>query len=256
MGNISKYFTAYSKKCLAVFLMIASVLFASGYLPFQSQDGNSVFPPTAKVARASYQFDPTGGGLVTGTTTPILGLTAPNAEGVNMGDWRGAVADDNLHWGFSSTAGGYNAYLDIGGVQLNGANKIIFQTGFDLDATVPTTLVQVCDWVSSVGVANIADTQCTGGGWRNLNLNDTPINTVTPTDYDWEIYDGYWNVAGSATSSIPTPLSNFVNGSKTMRVRYYSVTSSAGSLVNIDYLRAFAIINPVYSASGDTQLSG
>lgn len=255
MDILRKIISTYWKKSIAITLIVASVLFAAGYIPVQFSRGTTIFPPTTKVARASYQFDPSGGGLVTGTTAPILGLTAPALEGVNMGDWRGAVADDNLHWGFASTATGYNAYLDIGSVALNGANKLIFETEFDLDATVPATLVQVCDWVSSVGVANAADAQCTGGGWRNLNLNDTTIVATTGTAYDWQIYNGYWNLAGSATSSINTPLTNFVNGSKTIRVRYYSTTNTT-SLVNIDYLRVFAVVNPVYSAAGAVQLSG
>ncbi|HXK37966.1 MAG TPA: hypothetical protein VJ579_02780 [Candidatus Paceibacterota bacterium] len=251
MGRLYEHIIISGKKSLAVILIVASVLFATGYIPLFSRAG--VFPKTTKIARASYQFDPSGGGLVTGTAAPILGLTAPTAEGVNMGDWKGTVADDNLHWGFSSTASGYNAYLDLGNVVLNGANKLIFETELDLDATAPATLVQVCDWVSSVGVNGAADAQCTGGGWRNLNLNDATIAPTTGTAYDWQVYNGYWGA--SATSSINTPLTNFVNGSNTIRVRYYSTTNTT-SLVNIDYLRVFAVVNPVYSASGATQLSG
>jgi hypothetical protein len=205
-------------------------------------------------ASATYQFTPTGGALVTGTAPNVLGATTASTEGINVGDYRGAIADDNLHFGISSTASGYNAYLDIGNVQLNGANKMIIQTEFDLDATIPTTLVQICDWVSSTGVHNAADSECTGGGWRNLNLNDTLINTATPTTYDWQIYDGYWNT--SATAKIDTPLTNFVDGTNKVRIRYYSTVSSAASLVHIDYLRVFAVVNPIYSASGATQITG
>jgi hypothetical protein len=204
-------------------------------------------------ASATYQFNPSNGAIVTGSNPAILGATAATTEGVNMGDYRGALGDDNLHFGITSTTGGYNAYLDIGNVQLNGANKMIIQTEFDLDATIPTTLVQICDWVSTTGVNNAADAQCTGGGWRNLNLNDTAINTATPTAYDWQIYNGYWST--SATARIDTPLTNFVDGTNKIRIRYYSTTNTT-SLVNIDYLRVFPVINPVYSASGATQISG
>ena len=204
-------------------------------------------------ASATYQFDPTGGAIVTGSIPTILGATAAAAEGVNMGDYRGSLADDNLHFGITSTTGGYNAYLDISNVQLGGANKMIIQTELDLDATIPTTLVQICDWVSTTGVNNAADAQCTGGGWRNLNLNDTVINTATASVYDWEIYDGYWNT--SATAKIDTPLTNFVDGTNKIRIRYYSTTNTT-SLVHVDYLRVFPVINPVYSASGATQITG
>ncbi len=207
----------------------------------------------ANHASATYQFTPTGGAIVTGSNPAILGATVAATEGVNMGDYRGALGDDNLHFGITSTTGGYNAYLDIGNVQINGANKMIIQTEFDLDATIPTTLVQICDWVSTTGVNNAADAQCTGGGWRNLNLNDAVINTATASIYDWEIYDGYWNT--SAAAKIDTPLTNFINDTNKIRIRYYSTTNTT-SLVNIDYLRVFPVINPVYSASGATQITG
>ena len=204
-------------------------------------------------ASATYQFNPTAGSIITGSNPTIRGATANTNEGVNMGDYRGALGDDNYHFGITSTTGGYNAYLDLGEMQLNGANKLIIQTELDLDATIPTTLVQICDWVSSTGVHAAADSECTGGGWRKLNLNDTVINTATPTVYDWEIYDGYWNT--SATASISTPLTNFVDATVGTRIRFYSTTNTT-SLVHIDYLRAIAVVNPIYSASSATQISG
>jgi hypothetical protein len=208
--------------------------------------------PEPKKAEATYQFAPTSGTIVTGSNPAILGATVAATEGVNMGDWRGAVADDNLHFGITSTTGGYNVYLDLGGFQLNNANAMIIQTELDEDATAPNTLVQICDWVSSTGVHNAADAQCTGGGWRNLNLNDTTIAPAAATAYSWQIYNGYWNT--SATAPINTPLTNFVN-SGNVRIRYYSVTNTT-SVVNIDYLRAYAVVNPVYGASGATQITG
>ena len=208
---------------------------------------------TPKTVEASYQFIPTAGSIVTGSNPAILGATAASTEGVNMGSWKGALADDNLHFGITSTASGFNAYIDQAGIQLNNANTFIIQTEIDLDGTVPDTLVQICDWVSTTGVHNAADAQCSGGGWRNLNLNDTVINTTTPTAYSWNIYNGYWN--NTATTSIDTPLSNFTGSSSTVRIRYYSTTNTT-SLVHIDYLRLFAVINPIYSASSATVITG
>ncbi len=232
--------------------MIVSVfIFNQGEL-FQLRNFSKSIAPLPKTAEATYQFAPTGGVIVTGTNPPILGATAPNAEGVNMGDWRGAAADDNLHFGITSTTGGYNAYLDMAGFELNNANAIIIQTEFDLDVTAPNTLIQICDWVSNVGVHNAADAQCSNGGWRNLNLNDVVLAPTTATTYSWQIYNGYWDT--SATAPIDTPLTNFLNGGS-VRIRFFSTTNTT-SIVNIDFLRAFAVVNPVYYASGVTQLSG
>ncbi len=235
---------------MLLFGLCCGILYAPHLLTFFA-GGSEV---AMKKAEASYQFAPTGGGIVMGTAPAVRAATTAATEGVNVGDWKGAKADDNLHFGITSTASGYNAYLDIGNVELHGANKFIIETEFDLDATIPQTRVQICDWVSSTGVANAADAQCTGGGWRNLNLNDTAINTATYGRYSWHVYDGYWN--STATTKIATPLSNFVNGSQSIRVRYFSTTSSAASIVHIDYLRVFAVVNPVYAPAGVTQISG
>jgi hypothetical protein len=212
-----------------------------------------IAPYEVPKAEASYQFAVTGGARVTGTAPAILGVTAAATEGVNMGDWRGAIADDNLHFGITSTAAGYNAYLDIAGVELNNANQLIIQTEFDLDATIPTTLIQICDYVSSTGVNAVADAQCPGGGWRNLNLNDAVINTATPSTYAFHVHNGYWN--NTATTSINTPLANFTGASSTIRIRYFSTTNTT-SVVHIDYLRVHAVINPIYQASAAIQLNG
>lgn len=206
----------------------------------------------ANHAAKTYQYAPTGGAIVAGSNPAILGATAAATEGVNMGDWRGAIAPESLHFGITSTTGGFNAYLDLAGVALNGANQFIIQTTFDLDTTAPTTLVQICDWVSSTGVNNAADAQCTTGGWRNLNLNDVGITTITPTGYSWHIYNGYWNT--SATAPIDTPLTNFVN-SGSVRIRYFSTTNTT-SVVHIDHLRLFAVVNPAYGPSSATQITG
>lgn len=237
------------QKILAVVLLISVILFFNNWIPLPVPL-NEVLP-TPQKALATYQFTPTGGGIVTGTTLPILGITAANTEGTNLGDWRATIADDNLHFGINSTATGYNVHLDLGGVQLNNANKLFIQTEFDLDATAPATLIQICDWVSNVGVHNVADTQCTGGGWRNLNVGDTAITGVAVMTYNWAIYNGYWDA--TATTRIDTPLANFVSGTNMIRIRYFSTTNST-SAVHIDYLRVFAVVNPVYSASGAVNL--
>ena len=248
MGKFfSQKIPPYLVKIIGLLIIVVSL--------FNQNDLNNIKPiPSPKKVEATYQYAPTGGAIITGSNPAILGATVAATEGVNMGDWRGALADDNLHFGITSTTGGFNAYLDLANVELNNANTIIIQTEFDLDATAPSTLVQICDWVSTTGVNNAADAQCTGGGWRNLNLNDTTLTTVTPTAYAWHIYNGYWNT--SATAPIDTPLSNFLgNGSNSIRIRYFSTTNTT-SLVNVDYLRVHAVINPIYAASGATQITG
>jgi len=245
------FLQASKQKILAVLLLVSVILFFNSWVPLPAPLNESL--PAPQRALATYQFTPTGGAVVTGTALPILGMTVAAAEGTNLGSWRATIADDNFHFGINSTATGYNVHLDIGGVQLNNANKLFIQTEFDLDTTVPATLVQICDWVSAVGVHNVADAQCTTGGWRNLNVNDIAITIATPVTYSWAIYDGYWNY--TAIARISTPLTNFVDGTNRIRIRYFSTTNTVSS-VHIDFLRVLAVINPVYSPAGVTQISG
>jgi hypothetical protein len=112
--------------------------------------------------------------------------------------------------------------LTLGGVQLNGANKLIIQTEFDLDATVLATEVQICDWLSSTSVDYVADSECTGGGWRTLNTQERLTSTCCTYKYhrvafQWHIYNGYWSTGTTGGTAVNTPLVNFVNGSNEIK---------------------------------------
>jgi hypothetical protein len=204
-------------------------------------------------ARAmSYQFTPTGGGITTGTPQAITSQTAAATNPpTNAGSWKGTLSNDNFYWAFASTSKGYSAYLDVGNAALNNANTLIVQAELDLNATAPSTLVQLCDWSSSTSVDNAADAQCTGGGWRTLNNRKAGITTVGSNAYDWQIYDGYWT--NGSNVAVSTPLTNFLNGSNNMRLRFYSTTNTT-SVVGIDWVRIFAETNPMYTVAGVTNL--
>lgn len=207
--------------------------------------------PTAK---ASYQFGPINGAIITGTATSTNAASAVSTSvDTNTGSWRGTLADDNVHWMVLSTTSGIDVQLDVGRVQLNGANTIIIQTEIEEDATAPSLLFQICDWVNTDSVDRVADSQCTGGGWRTLNLAKTAVAPTTYTAYHYQIYDGYWPKSSNATSSVSTPLTNFINGDR-IKIRYFSTTNTTTAL-GIDYLRVYAVINPIYTAAGAMGLS-
>lgn len=208
----------------------------------------------AKAHAASFQFTPTAGQIVTGTSPNVTAIGQDGSgEGVNVGSWKGTLRADNFHWQITSTTSGYDANLTLGGSALNGANAIFIQTRFDLDSTAPNTLVQICDWSSSSNVDNSADAACTGGGWRTLNNRKQAITTISPSQYTWQIYDGYWS--DGSNNSVNTPLSNFINSSNQTKVRYYSTTNTT-STVSIDSLTMQAVINPVYGIGGFTNQGG
>lgn len=199
-------------------------------------------------------FTPTAESIVTGTAPNNCSQCAVNnTNGVEIGGgWQALLADDGAHMGITSTTGGYNAEVTVGGVALNGANVMMIETELELDATIPQTVVQICDWVSSTGVENTASNGCTTGGWRTLNYRDAVWNSATATQFHWQIWDGYWSDGSNAPRS--TPLTNFVNGSGNVLVRYYSTTNTV-SVAYIDFLRVAAWVHPIYGVSDFTAVS-
>ena len=84
-------FKVLNTKAVVTKVAVAMVI---GVMIFNQADFKAFKPlPTPQKAEATYQFAPTGGGIVTGTNPAILGATAANAEGINMGDYRGAIAE-------------------------------------------------------------------------------------------------------------------------------------------------------------------
>ncbi len=226
--------------------------------PSYQEVGVLIESPTAL---AHYQFTPISGIISTGASTTITSVAAATAEGANTGSWKGTLADDNFHWVVAGeNPGGVDVALTLGGVELNGANKLIVQTEFDLDATVLSTEVQICDFVSSTSVDDPADSVCTGGGWRTLNTRNASqvplaFTHTAGTAFQWHIYNGYWSTGTTGGAPVDTPLTNFVNGSDNIIVRYFSTTNTTSEIA-IDFLRVFAIVDPVYHAADFTQVSG
>ncbi len=246
--------------CLFAVLVCAFFISSHSIRDFLGRFSPLDFPKTHEVL-AHYQFTPTHGTIVVGASTTISSVVAPAAEGANVGSWKGTTADDNYHWVVAGeNPGGVDVNLTVGGVQLNGANKLIIQTEFDLDATVLSTEVQICDFVSSSNVDYAADDVCTGGGWRTLNTRNASqvplaLTHTSGTAFQWHIYNGYWSTGTTGGTAVNTPLSNFINGSNQIKVRYFSTTNTTTEIA-IDYLRIYAIVDPVYHAGGFTQVSG
>ncbi len=200
-------------------------------------------------------FTPTAESIITGTQPSNCSQCATaDTTGIEIGGgWQALLADDGAHMGVISTAGGYNAEVTVGGVALNGANMMMVETELELDITIPQTLVQICDWVSSTGVDHTASGGCSTGGWRTLNYRDAVWNNATATQFHWQFWNGYWSNGSNAPYS--TPLTNFVNGSGNVLVRYYSTTSSDTSVAYIDFLRVGAWVHPIYGVADFTAIS-
>ncbi len=207
-----------------------------------------------KADAATYQFFPTATTVETGTEQIVTSATIAAVEGTNLGSYQAMQGNDSFHWTVASTASGISLVTTVGGVNLNGANKIDIGLEIDLDATVPSMVFQICDFTSSTNVDNVADANCTTGGWRTINTQTAANADVAYTDtandqLRWQIYDGVFsNGTSDAGTPIDTPLTNFVNSSSELKIRFYSTTNTT-SVVSIDYLTVFAYIDSVYYAA-------
>jgi len=196
---------------------------------------------------------PTGGLLVTGNET------ATSAS--NTGSWKGTLGNDSAtngsgnYWTIARTATGLNAQLYFDGVELYGANKMIIRTESANITTATNYVFQICDWISTDGVDNSADTQCTGGGWRTLHPLKTQSTVTSDTTVNYHLYDGYfWNTATGPGVKYTTPLSNFTrSGDKRVLVRAYSTVNSTVQL-RIDYVQVEVAIDSAYSPSAINKL--
>jgi hypothetical protein len=157
----------------------------------------------------------------------------------------------------TNASSGLNQQLQLDGVQLNGANKLELVMRAAASVATINRLYQICDWVSTTSVDTAADSQCTGGGWRTLNVRKVNITATAVTNYTWHIYDGYWTTSTTSNTTVSTPLSNFIttDANKRLLLRAYSTSAISGTHT-LDFVQANVIIDPVYHAAGFTQTTG
>ena len=219
---------------LILVLAIANLLgiFPFSFNLFNGSHKDSGIPS----AQACGKYCPTDGTLVTGGNS----LTPSNTL---VRTWRGAVAAELTYWSVTNSSGvpaGLDLQIYTGGVSLKGANKLIISySGYYTAATVYQ--VEIYDTTIS--------------GWRNMiNQGGTFNNTTANRHFVFEVYDGFWQSSGNP---VPTPLSNFIDGSNGNRVaiRIYSTVSSTAQF-NLDRILVETAIDPVYQPASFTQVQG
>lgn len=197
---------------------------------------------------------PSNGTLITGNQVAT--------DAANTGSWKGTLGNDSAtngasnYWTVARTTTGLDAQLQFDNVELYGANKMIVRVR-DSDITTADAYVhQICDWNSSAGVDNSADTQCTGGGWRTLHPLKTTNTNIADTTKSYNIYDGYfWNTSPAPGSQLSTPLSNFIQpANKRVLIRFYSTVNSTTQL-RIDFAQVEVGIDPVYEPAAISRLN-
>ncbi len=241
------------KKFVPILIIISLFVGTSLYFP-------DLLPKeiAVKQALAHSQFTATGGLLVTGTETTIVSSTATG----NTGSWKGTLALETTSPGYnwtvtSNATNGLNQQLMIDGVNLNNSNKFEITMSTLAGATTLALQYQICDWVSTTSVDTVADAQCTGGGWRTMNIREVNITKTTMSSHVWHIYDGYFTTGTTSNTPVSTPLSNFISpdANKRILIRAYS-TSAVAVTHGINFLQLNEMIDPVYMPAGFTQLTG
>lgn len=193
-----------------------------------------------KPALAIYQYTATGGQLVTGSEQ--------SGSQTNTGSFKGTFGDDNNAWETArANPGGLNKHLQFDGVELSEANKLILRIRDNNVTTADAYIHQICDWTSSSTVDDVADTQCTGGGWRTLQPRKTSYTNTTEQLRIYDIYDGYFSSRDTSPGTVvSTPLSNFIESTnKRVLVRASSSVDSA-TVHSLDSAQLEAAIHPVY----------
>ncbi len=202
-------------------------------------------------ALAVYQFSPTSGTIVIGTATTTIGPTHTDSWKATLGNESGTNGAGN-YWTIARTAAGLDVQLQFDGVELQGANKLLITMEDTNQNTASAYVHQICDWVSSTGVDNTTDAQCTSGGWRTLQPRKTAYTTSnTDTNRVYEIYDGYFSTRTVAPgTAIATPLTNFVDTTNKRVLIRASSTVSGTQEIRIDYARVEVAIDSFYEPSG------
>ena len=227
MKRFSKYLLAFF---LILIIAIANVL---GILPFSiSFSGRSV-----PRALACSQYAPAGGSLPVGAERTV--------DATNTGSWRGALASDNIYWRTDNiiSGGGLDKRINIDGVALNSANKLVITYEGMVSNALLTYLVQIYD-------------NSGGGTWRTLNDFETALANTTDTTYTYEIYNGYWISGGSP---VDTPLANFItsDADKRVQLRIYSTANTASAYYHsLDRLQLEAAVDTYLTAGGMTNSFG
>ncbi len=206
-----------------------------------TQTADSLLPETAL---ATGQYRATGSLLVVGT--------ASSSSFVNAGDYKGTLGNDSNYWSFRRTTTGFDAQLYFDNVELYSANKILITIESTNITTGSNYVHQICDFVSTTGVDNAVDAQCTGGGWRTLQPRRTNFVDTTDNTRVYEIYDGYFSTRVTSPGIVvSTPLSNFINASNNSRfiLRSYSTVNNTVEH-RIDFAQVEVAVDPVYQPAG------
>jgi len=180
------------------------------------------------VAADNPQYVATSGSLQTGTAVAV-GAT-------NTASYSGTLNSENYYWQNQNSASGLDVRVNIDGVKLNNANKMIITYEGMVSNAALVYYVQIYDNTNSL--------------WRTLNDRGAALTSITESSYYFSIFNGFWGA--------DTPLSNFItsDANKRVQLRIYSEYKGTAYTQSIDRLQLEVATDPIYWAKDQTVLAG
>lgn len=214
-----------------VFSMLISSTGAPALLIPQLKDSKLL--PQPKEAKAHY-------GYLSGSSSVTTGNQLTHHSYTQF--------SDNNYWRVLSTSSGLDATITIPGVELNSANMLYVNYDGSASSASLTYAIQIRDFTNSVWrtinphEANLANTTDSGAG-----LLYQPTAAVFGMG-QIPVYDGYFS--NGSNTPVSTPLTNFVNGSSEVQIRFLYSGVTANLELRVDYLTVEpAIENAMYASS-------
>ncbi len=183
-----------------------------------------------------------------------ISATASVTTGIQTNHHSYTQIADTFDWRILTTASGLDATVTFSNVALNSANVLYVNYNGSASSASLTYEIQIRDF--------------TAGTWRTINPHATTLANVTdqaagllyqPTAAvagmgQIAIYDGYFS--NGSNSPVSIPLSDFVNDSNEVQIRFLSATVTPNLEMRIDYLSVEPAIENMKYASSMTTAAG
>lgn len=238
------------KKCASSFFIFSLLQAQALQLPLLVLD--TYFPQSSltkkldkqadvPVVSADYQYSTSSQNIVTSNAT--------------VGDYINTQLSDGVYHRILSTTSGVDVQYTISGVRLFDANRIIVKYDGSVSSATLTYQIQIRDHTNSTW-RNILPHEAT---YTNTADSGTGLVLATATTGAlsggyFDIYDGYFS--NGSNTPISTPLSNFVDTSGNVQIRFLSSATTANLELRVDYLAVEAANSPQYLPTSITNSAG
>lgn len=230
-----------------IFLLLQSqalqlpYLFLETYFPHSSIARKVAETNQIDNVSADYQYSASSATVVTSNAT--------------VGTFENTQLSDGVYHRILSTTSGVDVQYTIGGVRLFDANRIIIKYDGSVSSATLTYQIQIRDHTNATWrnilphEATYTNTADSGSG---LVLAAATTGALSGGYFD--IYNGYFS--NGSNTPISTPLSNFVDTTGNVQIRFLSSATTANLELRVDYLAVEAANSPQYLPASITNTAG